>query len=221
MKVGQTAANQHNQRIKFKYEYLDDMAAQQNQNVAVGLSKRFKINMKVISSSTKNKLSTRFQDIDRLFVCRKTKEQRSQMGIEYDNVKLTDIYCKANPNKISQKYGRAILVKLAVTHEGDPTVKRMINWNPDFKPVHTTPEEEQEEEKLLDEQKLFQTLHEQLQELQKRFGKTTEQMSELFLQVCGDLEAVEAELMGKQEKVIKWNYLEDLALNKPFESTEF
>ena len=77
------------------------------------------------------------------------------MGIEYDGVRLTEIYNKANPNKVSQKYGRAILVKLAVTYDGSPTVKRIISWNPDYKPVQTTPEEELEEEKLLDEQKLF------------------------------------------------------------------
>jgi hypothetical protein len=46
-------------------------------------------------------------------------------------------------------------------------------------------------------------------------------MSELFLQVCGDMQAVEASLQGKTEGVVMWSYLEDLALQKPFESTEY
>ena len=41
---------------------------------APNLLRRFKINLRLISLSHKNKLSTRFQEVDRLFVCRKTKE---------------------------------------------------------------------------------------------------------------------------------------------------
>lgn len=39
------------------------------------------------------------------------------------------------------------------------------------------------------------------------------------MRVCGDLEMVEDALKGKP--VSEWTYLEDLALTKPFESTEF
>lgn len=63
--------------------------------------RRFKINLRTISQSHKNKLSDRFQDIDRQFVCRKTKEQRAKMGMEYDDIKLVDIYTKSNPNKVT------------------------------------------------------------------------------------------------------------------------
>ena len=143
------------------------------------------------------------------------------MGAEYDGVKLTDIYNKANPHKITQKYGKSIIVSLAVTHQGEPTVNRMVRNNPECPPPKVSAEEELEEEKMLDEQKLFQSLHEQLLHLQKRYGKTTEQMSELFLRVCGDLNAVEAALQNRTNDYVEWNYLEDLALTKPFESTEF
>ena len=54
---------------------------------------------------------------------------------------------------------------LAVTHEGEPTAKRSVKMNPDYQAPNITPEEEQEEEKLMDEQKLFQTLHENLVDL--------------------------------------------------------
>ena len=46
-------------------------------------------------------------------------------------------------------------------------------------------------------------------------------MSELFLRVCGDLQAVEAALQGRTNDYVEWNYLEDLALTKPPESTEY
>ena len=141
------------------------------------------------------------------------------MGIEYDNVKLTEVYCKANSNKVSQKYGKAYMISLGVTHEGDPTIKRTVKKNLEWVPPKT--EEDEGEDKLMDEQKLFQSLHEQLMALQKHYGKTTEQMSELFLRVCGDISAVEAALQGKTEGVVEWGYLEDLALTKPPETVEF
>ena len=109
MKVSEPPVASSGSKIRFTLENLDDVA--QFQQMAQGnISRRFKINLRAVSQSSKNKLSTRFQDIDRLFVCRKTKEQRGQMGAEYDGVKLTDIYNKANPNKIAQKYGKSIIV---------------------------------------------------------------------------------------------------------------
>lgn len=77
------------------------------------------------------------------------------MGMEYDGIRLTEIYNKANPNKIAQKYGKSLIMSLAVTHEGEPTIKRRVQVNPDFKGPLVPPEEELEEDKLLDEQKLF------------------------------------------------------------------
>ena len=65
------------------------------------LLRRFKINLRLISASHKNKLSTRFGEVDRLYVCRKSKEQRTKMGVEFDDIKLTDVYIKSNPHKIS------------------------------------------------------------------------------------------------------------------------
>lgn len=136
------------QRIKFRFENLEDMA----QGGAPPQSRRFKINLKSLCNSGKNKLSSRFQEVDRLFVCRKTKEQRVNMGIEYDDIKLTEVYCKANSNKVAQRYGKAYTVSLGVTHDGEPSVKRIVAKNPDWVPP---PAIEQEEDRLLDEQKLF------------------------------------------------------------------
>ncbi len=55
--------------------------------------------------------------------------------------------------------------------------------------------------------------------LKEKYNKTTEQISELFVRVCGDLNVVERALKG--EKVEEWTYLEDLALSKPQDSSEF
>lgn len=68
---------------------------------------------------------------------------------------------------------------------------RSVTINPDFTEPESKPEEEAEEEKLLDEQKIFQSLHEALEELKKKYTKTTEFISELFVRVCGDLNMVE------------------------------
>jgi len=68
---------------------------------------------------------------------------------------------------------------------------REIKPNPDYTEPLIKPEEEVEDEKLLDEQKIFQSLHEALEELKKKYNKSTEHISELFVRVCGDLNLVE------------------------------
>jgi hypothetical protein len=73
------------------------------------------------------------------------------MGKEYEGVRLTELYCKANPNKVSQRYGRALIMRLGINHEGEPCAKRYVEWNKDYTPPEVKPEEDQEEERLLDE----------------------------------------------------------------------
>ena len=58
-----------------------------------------------------------------------------------------------------------------------------------------------------------------LEDLRNKFNVSNEQISELFIRVCGDLKAVEASLMG--QKVVEWSYIEDLALTKSIESAEY
>ena len=136
------------------------------------------------------------------------------MGVEYQDIKLTDVYIKSNPHKISQKYGQQFLCN--VDFEKSVNNYRLISKNPNYVAPKVKPEEEAEEEKLLDEQKIFQSLHEALEELKKKYNKTTEYISELFVRVCGDLNMVEQVLQGKN--VPQWTYLEDLALTKPIDT---
>lgn len=111
------------------------------------------------------------------------------MGIEFDGIKLIDVYVKANPFKVATKYGQEFLIK--VDFEKDINEYRIVTKNPEYKPPDIKPEDEAEEEKMLDEQKIFQSLHEALEELKKKYNKTTEFISELFVRVCGDLSLVE------------------------------
>ena len=55
--------------------------------------------------------------------------------------------------------------------------------------------------------------------MQQKYNKTSEQISELYVRVCGDFDIVEKALQG--EKVNEWTYLEDLALAKAQDTTEF
>lgn len=58
-----------------------------------------------------------------------------------------------------------------------------------------------------------------MKSLEKEFGKTKEQIADLFVKVSGRLNKMREYLEGKP--VVEWNYLEDLALTKPEDSPEF
>ena len=74
------------------------------------LTRRFKLDLRQISQAYRNKLSVRLHEIDRQYVCRKTKEQRENMGDEFSGFSLLDVYAKSNPNKITQKFGDELII---------------------------------------------------------------------------------------------------------------
>ena len=55
--------------------------------------------------------------------------------------------------------------------------------------------------------------------MEKEFGKTKEQIADIFVKVSGRLNKMREYLEGKY--VVEWNYLEDLALTKNEDSLEF
>lgn len=59
----------------------------------------------------------------------------------------------------------------------------------------------------------------QLKSLEKEFGKSKEELSDIFVKVSGRLNKMRDYLLGKA--ITDWSYLEDLALTKPEESQEF
>jgi hypothetical protein len=64
------------------------------------------------------------------------------------------------------------------------------------------------------------SLDSQLKQLEKEFGKSAEEIAEIFCKVSGRLNKMREYLEGKPS-VVEWNYLEDLALTKPEDSPEF
>ena len=83
------------------------------------------------------------------------------MGVEFTGFSLLDVYAKSNPNKIVQKFGKEILVKVDYSKDSDGELhlSRNVEKASDFIAPDVNPEEDAQEEKLLDEQKRFQLLH--------------------------------------------------------------
>ena len=65
----------------------------------------------------------------------------------------------------------------------------------------------------------LKVLTEQLSNLEQKFKKSHEEIAEIYVNTSGDMKKMRDHLMGK--KVILWNYLEDLALQKADDSPEF
>jgi hypothetical protein len=63
------------------------------------------------------------------------------------------------------------------------------------------------------------TLDSSLKQFEKEFGRTTDEIAEIFCRVSGRLHKMRDFLEGKP--VVEWNYLEDLALTKPEDTAEF
>lgn len=81
---------------------------QDTKDLQPNLTRRFLIPMRHISQSYRQKLSTRFHELDRLYICQKSKQQREEMGLEYEEIRLVEVYSKTDQNqkKIVQRYGQ-------------------------------------------------------------------------------------------------------------------
>jgi len=116
--------------------------------------KRFIIDLKQICPSFRNKVSIRFHEIDRQFVCRRSKEERARMGNEWQGLRLTDIYSKNC--QIKEKYGKEFNIIIKTSVDKDYSIKRIVKKNPTWQAPHQASKlEEEEEEQVLDEQKRF------------------------------------------------------------------
>ena len=82
------------------------------------------------------------------------------MGTEFVGFSLLDVYAKSNPNKIAQKFGGELVITVKSQLVDEKLhLERTIAKNPEFAAPAANPEEDAQEEKLLDEQKRFQQLH--------------------------------------------------------------
>lgn len=59
-----------------------------------------------------------------------------------------------------------------------------------------------------------------MKQLEREFGKNTQELADLYSRVSGRFDIMREYLEGKPS-VAEWNYLEDLALTKPEDSPEF
>lgn len=66
---------------------------------------------------------------------------------------------------------------------------------------------------------VLKNLQAELQKIGEKFKKTPHEVAEVFVQVSGDLDQVEAFFKG--ENVVLWTYLEDLALTKSPSTGEY
>jgi hypothetical protein len=64
------------------------------------------------------------------------------------------------------------------------------------------------------------SLNADLKKLEKEFGKTTQEIAEIFCKVSGRVNKMRDYLENKPG-IVEWNYLEDLALAKPEDTAEF
>lgn len=64
------------------------------------------------------------------------------------------------------------------------------------------------------------SLDAQLKKLEKDYGRTREEIAEIFCKVSGRIEKMK-DFLDNKPSVVEWTYLEDLALTKPEESPEF
>jgi hypothetical protein len=62
-------------------------------------------------------------------------------------------------------------------------------------------------------------LDKQLKSFEQEFGKSMDEVADLFVRVSGRFNKMRDLLEGRP--VIEWDYLEDLALTKPDDSPEF
>ncbi|CDW86198.1 UNKNOWN [Stylonychia lemnae] len=71
-----------------------------------------------------------------------------------------------------------------------------------------------------EEEVLFQRLNQAFASLANEFeGRSIFEITEIFMRVSGDLQAVRDYLQGK--RVVEWQYLEDIGLSQPETSTEY
>ena len=66
------------------------------------------------------------------------------MGVEFTDFSLLDVYAKTNPNKITLKYGKELVVKVdhSKDSDGDSHLSRKVEKAADFVAPCINPEED-------------------------------------------------------------------------------
>ena len=159
---------------------------------------RFTTDLAKISKSHENKMSSIFAQADLDFVGM-LRDQEFLEEIEEFPVSLEALY--ENEYITQRELGRG--VKITLEFENNK-VRRNIDVS---------------EEVLELEDNRYKKLHEEFQEIEQKYNRSSAEIADIFVKVSGDIVNLKRYLEG--EDVPIWSYLEDLALTKPEDSMEY
>ncbi|CAI2380511.1 unnamed protein product [Moneuplotes crassus] len=126
---------------------------------------------------------------------------------------------EGNKNKLSNLFEKVELLKKEeppeIEIQEQVNLKIVINHKPDSKRKVV----KEDFEKKRAEEKIFVKLYNSFCKLHKKYHKSFPDIIKSFMKVSGDLKKLNDLFMGN--KVVEWTYLEDMALKKPTNSTEY
>ena len=151
-----------------------------------------------------------------------------EVGVEelYNDIEVNNLPALLNDRiTIEEIYGESIKVEFTVNFDSETMDRRVLEDPKKVKSekmhynIDNNTNKEVKENINYEKDPVLLDLDKSLKNLEKEFGKTKEEIADIFVKVSGRLNKMRDYLEGKP--VIEWNYLEDLALTKNEESPEF
>ena len=151
-----------------------------------------------------------------------------EVGVEelYNDIEVNNLPALLNDRiTIEEIYGESIKVEFTVNFDSETMDRRVLEDQKKVKSekmhynIDNNTNKEVKENINYEKDPVLLDLDKSLKNLEKEFGKTKEEIADIFVKVSGRLNKMKDYLEGKP--VIEWNYLEDLALTKNEESPEF
>lgn len=164
------------------------------------------------------------EEVDRL----NEKQFPFEVGVEelYNDIEVNNLPALLNDRiTIEEIYGESIKVEFTVNFDSETMDRRVLEDPKKVKSekmhynIDNNTNKEVKENINYEKDPVLLDLDKSLKNLEKEFGKTKEEIADIFVKVSGRLNKMRDYLEGKP--VIEWNYLEDLALTKNEESPEF
>ena len=143
----------------------------------------------------------------------------------YEDIEVNDFNTlHTNENIIGEQFGKSICVNVTANND---EVKRIVSEHLGMvTPVSLNEQrkalEVEVNDKVREDDIDLATIGKQLLKIQEDFGKSREEVIDLYVQASGRPEVIRLCLSNKKgEKAQLWNVLEDFALQKPDDSPEF
>lgn len=169
---------------------------------------RFKTDMGKISKSSNNKMSKILGQADVEFIHMLRDEENHELLREFEEFDFGIETLYTDKRVTKGLLGKDIHITLEYQNN---KVRRNID-------VEDEVEFEQEQDEDY-EDSYTRNLHDQLKKIEVKYGKSAEEIADIFVKVNGDFSSIIRYFEG--EDVMVWNYLEDLALTKPEDSMEY